>query len=135
ASVRAGWRARLLGCLGRAGVQDGVVSAGSRPTPFAWSALSIACLRCHSSVDGRSAGFFALGQARVSGRPSVVLSTSGSAAANYFPAVVEAAYGFTPLVVLTADRPLELQEAGGLQCMDQVKLYGGMVRRFLDLEI
>jgi len=127
------WARLLLGSLARAGVQDVVVSPGSRSTPFAWAALSTPGLRCHSIVDERSAGFFALGQARVSGRPSVVLSTSGSAAANYFPAVVEAAYGFTPLVVLTADRPLELQEAGGLQCMDQVKLYGGMVRRFLDL--
>ncbi|MFO7181746.1 MAG: 2-succinyl-5-enolpyruvyl-6-hydroxy-3-cyclohexene-1-carboxylic-acid synthase, partial [Pseudomonadota bacterium] len=127
------WARLLLGSLAKAGVEDVVVSPGSRSTPFVWAALSTPGLRCHSIVDERSAGFFALGQARVSGRPSVVLSTSGSAAANYFPAVVEAAYGFTPLVVLTADRPLELQEAGGLQCMDQVKLYGGMVRRFFDL--
>ena len=127
------WSRLLFGTLARAGVTDVVISPGSRSTPFAWAALNTPGLRCHAVVDERSAGFFALGQARISGRPSALVCTSGSAAAHYFPAIVEASQSFLPLVVLTADRPFELMDCGAAQAMDQTKLYGGYVRHFFEL--
>lgn len=131
-NLLAEWARLLFGSLLAAGLRDVVVSPGSRSTPFAFAALSTPGLRCHSVLDERAAGFFALGQARATGRPSALLSTSGSAVANYFPAVAEAAYAHLPLLVLSADRPFELQDVGAAQCMDQVKLFGGMVRAYLD---
>lgn len=127
------WSRLLFGTFARAGITDVVVSPGSRSTPFAWAALNTPGLRCRAVIDERSAGFFALGQARISGRPSVLLCTSGSAAAHYFPAVVEASQAFLPLIVLTADRPFELMDCGAAQAMDQSKLYGGYVRHFFEL--
>ncbi len=127
------WSRLLFGTLARCGVSDAIISPGSRSTPFAWAALHTPGLRCHSIVDERSAAFFALGQARVSGRPSVVLCTSGSAAAEYFSAVVEAALGFVPLLLLTADRPFELMDCGAAQVMDQSNLYGKFARHFVEL--
>jgi 2-succinyl-5-enolpyruvyl-6-hydroxy-3-cyclohexene-1-carboxylate synthase len=132
-TLLAEWARLIFGTLRAAGVSDVVVSPGSRSTPFAYAALTTHGLSCHSAWDERSAGFFALGQARLTGRPSALLCTSGSAVANYFPAVAEAAYANLPLVVLSADRPFELQDVGAAQCMDQVKLFGDLVRRFFDL--
>lgn len=126
------WSQLLFGALARAGVHDVVLSPGSRSTPFTWAALSSG-LRCHTVIDERSAGFVALGHARVTGRPSVLVCTSGSAGANYYPAVVEADASGTPLIVLTADRPTELQGCRAPQTIDQVKLFGGAVRGFFDL--
>jgi 2-succinyl-5-enolpyruvyl-6-hydroxy-3-cyclohexene-1-carboxylate synthase len=132
-NVLAEWARLWFGTLLAAGIRDVVVSPGSRSTPFIYAALTTPGLRCHSVWDERAAGFFALGQARLSGRPSALLATSGSAVANYFPAVVEAAYAHLPLLVLSADRPFELQDVGAAQSMDQVKLFGGMARRYFDL--
>ena len=84
-------------------------------------------------VDERSAGFFALGAAQASGRPCAVLCTSGSAAANLHPAVVEADEAAVPLIVLTADRPPELRGIGAGQTIDQLKLYGSAVRWFCEV--
>jgi 2-succinyl-5-enolpyruvyl-6-hydroxy-3-cyclohexene-1-carboxylate synthase len=84
-------------------------------------------------LDERSAGFFALGAAQADGRPTVVACTSGSAAANLHPAVVEADEAGVPLVVLTADRPPELRGIGAGQTIDQLKLYGSAVRWFCDV--
>ncbi len=131
--VLGAWSRLLFGTLARAGLRDVVVSPGSRSTPFTWAALHSDGLRCHSIPDERSAAFFALGQARVSGRPSAVICTSGSAAAHFFPAVVEASLARIPLLVLSADRPFELMQCGAAQAMDQTKLYGGFVRQFFEL--
>jgi 2-succinyl-5-enolpyruvyl-6-hydroxy-3-cyclohexene-1-carboxylate synthase len=90
-------------------------------------------LRSWSHVDERVAGFFALGLGKASGRPAVVTCTSGTAAAHYLPAVVEASEARVPLIVLTADRPPELREVGAGQAIDQVKLYGDHVRWFFDV--
>ncbi|MEI9940335.1 MAG: 2-succinyl-5-enolpyruvyl-6-hydroxy-3-cyclohexene-1-carboxylic-acid synthase [Pseudomonadota bacterium] len=127
------WSRLLLGTLARAGVEHVVVSPGSRSTPFAWAALNEPGLRCHSVWDERVAAFFALGQARVSGRPSLLLCTSGSAAANYYPALIEASLARMPLLVLTADRPFELQHASAPQAIDQIKLFGDCARAFFEL--
>src|SRR5262245_22511019 len=124
AAIVGEWARLLLASLAASGVKEIVVSPGSRSTPFAWAAATTPGLRCHAVYDERSAAFFALGLARVTGEPALLLSTSGSAAANYFPAVVEASLAELPLLVMTADRPLELQDAGAPQTIDQVKLYG-----------
>ncbi|HET7545097.1 MAG TPA: 2-succinyl-5-enolpyruvyl-6-hydroxy-3-cyclohexene-1-carboxylic-acid synthase [Polyangiaceae bacterium] len=127
------WSRLLLGSLARAGVENVVISPGSRSTPFAWAALNEPKLRCHSVLDERVAAFFALGQARVSGRPSLLLCTSGTAAANYYPALIEASLAQLPILVLTADRPLELQHSGAPQTIDQIKLFADTARAFFEL--
>ncbi len=127
------WARLLLGSLADAGVRHVVLSPGSRSTPLMIAAERDSRLVCHDSIDERAAAFFALGQARVTGEPSLVISTSGTAPAHYLPAVVEASLSYLPLVVLTADRPLELQDCGASQTTDQIKLMGDHVRRFYEL--
>lgn len=127
------WAWLLMTSLADAGVRDVVTSPGSRSTPFVAAALREERLRMHAIVDERAAAFFALGQARATGRPSVLLCTSGSAGAHYFPAVIEANASGLPLVVLTADRPTELMDCGAPQTIDQTKLFGDHARKFIDL--
>lgn len=127
------WSRLLFASLADAGVTDVVLSPGSRSTPFMLAADAEPRLRCHDSIDERAASFFALGLARVTGRPAVLLCTSGTAGAHYFPAVIEASLANLPLVVVTADRPFELQDCGAPQTIDQVKLFGDHVRRFYEL--
>jgi 2-succinyl-5-enolpyruvyl-6-hydroxy-3-cyclohexene-1-carboxylate synthase len=127
------WARLLFGTLAATDISDVFISPGSRSTPFAWLALKTPGLRCHSIVDERCAAFAALGYARAAGRPAALLCTSGSAAANYYPAIVEAALAFVPMLLITADRPFEVQHSGAAQCIDQVKLYGDHVRRYFEL--
>jgi 2-succinyl-5-enolpyruvyl-6-hydroxy-3-cyclohexene-1-carboxylate synthase len=127
------WSRLLLGTLARAGVEDVILSPGSRSTPFAWAALHEPKFRCHSLVDERVAAFFALGQARATGKPSLLVCTSGTAAANYYPAVIEASLSHLPLLILTADRPFELQHSAAPQAIDQIKMFGDFVRAFFEL--
>jgi 2-succinyl-5-enolpyruvyl-6-hydroxy-3-cyclohexene-1-carboxylate synthase len=119
------WAYRLIASLVEAGVRQAVISPGSRSTPLTWAALETAGLECRCLIDERSAGFFALGQARISGLPTLLICTSGSAAANYYPAVIEAAQTGLPLLVLSADRPFELMDCGAQQTIDQTRLFGG----------
>ena len=119
--------------LAACGVTDVVVSPGSRSTPLAVTARNQDGLRVTVQLDERVAGFCALGMAKASGRPVAVVCTSGTAAANLLPAVVEAHHGGVPLVVCTADRPPELRDAGAGQTIDQVKLYGDHVRWFAEM--
>ncbi len=127
------WAALLMSSLADAGVRDIVTSPGSRSTPFVAAALRESRLRMHAIIDERAASFFALGQARATGQPSVLLCTSGTAGAHYFPAVIEANASGLPLVVLTADRPIELMDCGAPQTIDQTKLFGDHARKFIDL--
>lgn len=127
------WARLLFVTLREAGVSELWVSPGSRSTPFTWAAQHTPGLTVRAVIDERSAAFLALGHTRVTGRPCALLCTSGSAAANYFPAIVEASAAHLPLIVLTADRPLEVQQAAAAQTIDQVKLYGAQVRSFFDL--
>ena len=113
--------------LAACGVTDVVVSPGSRSTPLAVTARNQEGLRVTVLLDERVAGFCALGMAKASGRPVALVCTSGTAAANYLPSVVEAHHSGVPLVVCTADRPAEHRDAGAGQTIDQVKLYGDHV--------
>jgi 2-succinyl-5-enolpyruvyl-6-hydroxy-3-cyclohexene-1-carboxylate synthase len=127
------WAELFLRAASLAGVTDVVLSPGSRSTPLAIAAATAPALRTHVIIDERSAAFFALGQARVTGRPSLLICTSGTAGAHYFPAVIEAHQSFAPLLVVTADRPWELQDAAAPQTIDQLKLFGGFARWFVEL--
>ncbi|KIL45553.1 2-succinyl-5-enolpyruvyl-6-hydroxy-3-cyclohexene-1-carboxylic-acid synthase [Jeotgalibacillus campisalis] len=117
------------------GVTKAVISPGSRSTPLAYLLQDHPQIDCHVNVDERSAAFYALGMAKVSGRPVVLVCTSGTAAANYYPAVVEAHYARIPLLVLTADRPHELREVGAPQAINQIHLFGQHVKWFSDMAI
>ena len=120
------------------GLRHAVISPGARNTPVVL-ALHDACeagkpITLHSVIDERAAGFFALGIARRTDTPVLLSCTSGSAAANYFPAIVEASEGHVPLMVVTADRPEELQDCGAPQTMPQSDLYGQQVRYGISLD-
>ena len=121
--------------LVRAGVGEAVICPGSRSTPLALAMHAHSKLRCRVLPDERAAGYFVLGMARASGRPAAVLCTSGTAAVNLAPAVVEAFYGRVPMVILTADRPPELRDRGSAQTIDQVRLYGTQVKWFVDMPV
>jgi len=127
------WARTLIGALARGGVGHVCVSPGSRSSPLALAVAERADLTVTIHIDERSAGFFALGYARASGRPAALVCTSGTAGANYLPAIIEAHYSRVPLVVLTADRPPEMRDSGAWQTIDQVGLFGGYARWFADL--
>jgi 2-succinyl-5-enolpyruvyl-6-hydroxy-3-cyclohexene-1-carboxylate synthase len=121
--------------LARCGLREAVVAPGSRSAPLAmafWELERAGRVRLHVRIDERSAAFTALGLAKASRRPVAVLCTSGTAAANFHPAVIEADESAVPLLVLTADRPPELRATGASQTVDQVKLYGTAVRWYAD---
>ncbi len=121
--------------LARCGLREVVLAPGSRSTPLAMAFGDLeqrGRLRLHVRIDERSASFAALGLAKVSRRPVAVLCTSGTAAANFHPAVIEADESGVPLLVLTADRPPELRSTGANQAIDQIKLYGSAVRWFCE---
>ncbi len=120
--------------LARCGMRHACTSPGSRSTPLVLSLVREPRIRCWSHLDERCAGFFALGAAKASGLPVAVTCTSGTAAANYLPAVIEASEARVPLLVLTADRPSELRDVGAGQAIDQLKLYGGAAKWFFEVD-
>jgi 2-succinyl-5-enolpyruvyl-6-hydroxy-3-cyclohexene-1-carboxylate synthase len=119
--------------LQRCGMRHAVTSPGSRNAPLALTLAAQEGIEAVSVIDERSAGFVALGMAKASGRPVAVTCTSGTAAANLHPAVVEAHEARVPLIVMTADRPPELREVGAGQAIDQIKLYGTAVKWFVEV--
>jgi 2-succinyl-5-enolpyruvyl-6-hydroxy-3-cyclohexene-1-carboxylate synthase len=121
--------------LARCGMEHACTSPGSRCAPILLSLAREPRLRTWSHVDERSAGFFALGAAKASGRPVAITCTSGSAAANFYPPVIEARWARVPLIVLTADRPPELRGVGAGQAIDQLKLYGDAVKWFFEVGV
>jgi 2-succinyl-5-enolpyruvyl-6-hydroxy-3-cyclohexene-1-carboxylate synthase len=130
----------LVDELARCGLAEAVVAPGSRNAPLAmalWeqAARSAGRLRLHVRIDERSAAFLALGLAKLSRRPVAVVCTSGTAAAHFHAAVIEADEAGVPLLVLTADRPPELRGTGANQTVDQLKLYGSAVRWFCEVGV
>jgi 2-succinyl-5-enolpyruvyl-6-hydroxy-3-cyclohexene-1-carboxylate synthase len=127
------WAQLVIDSFVRTGVRNAVISPGSRSTPFVVAALEHHGLSCTSAFDERSAAHFALGQARSTLVPSLLICTSGSAPANYLPAVVEASESGVPLLVLSADRPHDLLHCGANQTTDQTGLFGSHARFFANL--
>jgi 2-succinyl-5-enolpyruvyl-6-hydroxy-3-cyclohexene-1-carboxylate synthase len=123
----------LIDELVRSGVSRFCVCPGSRSTPLALMIARHPEAKLWMHLDERSAAFFALGMAKASGEPVAIVCTSGTAAANVMPAVVEAFYARVPLIVLTADRPHELRDCGAPQTIDQVQLFGAHAKWFVDL--
>jgi len=119
--------------LARCGLRDACTSPGSRCTPLVLTLAREERLRCHSHIDERCAGFFALGLAKASAPPVAIACTSGTAVAELLPAVVEAHEARVPLIVLSADRPPELREVGAGQTIDQLKIFGGFAKWFFEV--
>ncbi len=125
----------LVDELVRCGMEHVCISPGSRSAPIALSLANEPRLRCHSHIDERCAGFFALGIAKASGLPVAVACTSGTAAAELLPAAIEAREARVPLLLLTADRPPELREVGAGQAIDQLKLFGSAAKWFFEVDV
>ncbi|PJF22765.1 MAG: 2-succinyl-5-enolpyruvyl-6-hydroxy-3-cyclohexene-1-carboxylic-acid synthase [Phototrophicales bacterium] len=122
----------LVDELARCGLTAVCAAPGSRHTPLMLAFAQHQAIRVYSHLDERSAAFFALGLALVSDQPVALVCTSGTAAANYFPAIIEAHQSRVPLIILTADRPHELRHSGANQTIDQIKLYGDYTLWFVD---
>jgi 2-succinyl-5-enolpyruvyl-6-hydroxy-3-cyclohexene-1-carboxylate synthase len=129
------WCSVLVETLVRTGISRAVISPGSRSTPLTMALVRHEGIEAIPVLDERSAAFFALGQARQTGETVVLVCTSGSAGANYLPAIIEAWESGVPLLVLTADRPPEMRDCGSGQTIDQTKLFGGFVRFYHELAV
>lgn len=119
----------------RNGMTQACLGPGSRSTPLALAFDARPEIKLHVSVDERSAAFVALGLAKATGVPAAVFTTSGTATANLYPAVIEASHAQVPMIVLTADRPPELRDTGAGQTIDQIKMYGDAVRWFVEVGV
>jgi len=129
------WGSVLAETLVRCGVRTAVVSPGSRSTPLTMALAANGRIEAVPVLDERSAAFFALGIAKRTRRPVVLVCTSGTAGANYFPAVIEARESGVPLVVITADRPPEMRDCASGQTIDQQKLFGGYTTFYHELAV
>jgi len=131
--LHSAWARWLLSALADSGLRDVIISPGSRSTPLALAAAECPRVRCLPVVDERVAAFVALGQARITGLPSMLLCTSGTAGAHYLPALIEASQAFLPVLVVTADRPWEAYDCASPQTIDQTDLFGRAVRHRAEL--
>ncbi|TFH62118.1 MAG: 2-succinyl-5-enolpyruvyl-6-hydroxy-3-cyclohexene-1-carboxylic-acid synthase, partial [Candidatus Zixiibacteriota bacterium] len=127
------WANLIVEELLKHGVSQFVLSPGSRCTPLTVAVARHKDARIVSHFDERGAAFFALGYGRATGKPAVLICTSGTATANYYPAIIEASMDMVPMIILTADRPPELRNTGANQTIDQIDLYGKYVRFHKDL--
>ena len=134
-NFNAPWARALVDELVRGGVREAVVCPGSRSSPLVLACAADARLTTRSILDERSAAFFALGAAKATQRPALVIATSGTAGAHFYPAILEAEASRVPLIAITADRPPELHGWGSPQTLDQQHLFGGHVRFFADLGV
>ena len=128
ANTNTRWMSIFVDELARNGLEAVCLAPGSRSTPLTLAFANQPAIQVYRHLDERSAGFFALGLAKATQNPVALLCTSGTAAANFHPAVIEAYYSHVPLIVLTADRPAELRGSGANQTIDQIKMYGDHVR-------
>jgi len=133
ANVNTLWAETLVEELVAGGVDAACVSPGSRSTPLTVAFAEHPDVRVFSHLDERASAFFALGRAKRTGKPTPLVCTSGTAAANFHPAVIEASQSGVPLLLLTADRPPELTDSGANQTVDQEKLYGDAIRWYRDM--
>lgn len=135
ANPNTGWSWRFVQALAAAGLRAACIAPGSRSTPLTLAFHAHPEIEVYRHLDERSAGFFALGMALATDRPIALVCTSGTAAVNFHPAVVEAYMSQVPLLVLTADRPPELRHSGANQTIDQVKLFGDHVLWSVDVAL
>ncbi len=133
--INLSWSLEVLGALAALGLEEVVITPGSRSAPLVLAACSLPGIGARVHLDERSAGFFALGYGRRTRRAAAVVTTSGTAVANLLPAVVEADISDIPLILLTADRPPGLRGADANQTIDQVGIYGSRVRFQADLPL
>jgi 2-succinyl-5-enolpyruvyl-6-hydroxy-3-cyclohexene-1-carboxylate synthase len=129
------WCSFVVATLARLGLRHAVICPGSRSTPLTFAFARHPQIEAIPVLDERSAGFFALGLARQHNRPVALLCTSGTAAAGFLPAVIEAHESGAPLLVFTADRPPEMRECGSGQTIDQQKFYGGYVNFYHEMAV
>jgi 2-succinyl-5-enolpyruvyl-6-hydroxy-3-cyclohexene-1-carboxylate synthase len=129
------WTRVFVDELARGGLEAVCIAPGSRSTPLVIAFAEHPGIKVYSHIDERSASFFALGLALASGKPVALVCSSGTAAANFYPAIIEARYSGVPLLVLTADRPPELRGSGANQTIDQIKLYGDHVLWSVDVAL
>ena len=134
-NVNSLWCSVLVETLARAGLRHAVISPGSRSTPLTFALARHPRIQTTPVLDERSAAFFALGLAKREGRATLLVCTSGTAGANYFPAVIEAQESGVPLLVITADRPPEMRACASGQTIDQQKLFGDHVNFFHELPV
>src|SRR6187401_3219572 len=127
------WASVLVETLARSGVRQAMISPGSRSTPLTMAFAGRKDIASIPVLDERSAAFFPLGLAKQRMEPVALVCTSGTATANFFPAIIEAHESGVPLIVLTADRPPELRACASGQTIDQQKLYGSYVSFFHEL--
>lgn len=128
-----GWARNTAEALSRLGVKHACISPGSRNTPLTIAFVEHDIIQCHSIIDERSSGFFALGLAKTTQKLVAIITTSGTATANLYPAIIEANLSRVPLLILTADRPPYLIGTGANQTIDQQDIYGHQVRGFVDM--
>ena len=129
------WATLFVDGLAQAGLTAVVISPGSRSTPLTLAFHAHPQIETFVHLDERGAGFFGLGMAIASDKPVALVCTSGTAVANYFPAIIEAQMSQVPLLILTGDRPHELRHSGANQTIDQVKLFGDQVLWFVDMSL
>ena len=127
------WASAIIKQSYNQGVRHAVLSPGSRNTSLTLALTHFPGIRCVSIIDERSAGFVALGMSKISRRPTLLCCTSGTAGANYYPAVIEAYHSSIPMIIITADRPAHLQQVGASQTIQQKHLFGSHVLDFIQL--
>jgi 2-succinyl-5-enolpyruvyl-6-hydroxy-3-cyclohexene-1-carboxylate synthase len=127
------WSNEVVNILDQKGVRYACISPGSRNTPLVKAFIENKNIKCFSHIDERSNAYFALGIAKKEQEPVVILTTSGTATANLFPAIIESYLSMIPLIIITADRPEELMDSGENQTINQVNLYGKYVRKMYDI--
>lgn len=128
------WANIFIEEISKIGVSHACISAGSRSTPIT-HAVATSSIKSHIILDERSSAFFAIGLAKQLNQPVLLVCTSGTAGANYYPAIMEASNSNIPLIVITTDRPHELRNSGANQTTDQVKLFGSFVKMFVDIAL
>ncbi|HEX2621335.1 MAG TPA: 2-succinyl-5-enolpyruvyl-6-hydroxy-3-cyclohexene-1-carboxylic-acid synthase [Phototrophicaceae bacterium] len=129
------WAKTFVDELARCGLEAVCIAPGSRSTPLVIAFAENPHIKVYSHIDERSAAFFALGMAQATDKPIAILCSSGTATANFHPAIIEARYANVPLIVLTADRQHELRDSGANQTVDQVKMFGDHVLWFYDVAL
>ena len=127
------WSRLIIEELVRCGVTTLCVSPGSRSAPLVIAAAENTRARKVLHTDERGAAFYAMGYGKATGRPAALVCTSGTAVANYFPAVIEASQSAIPLLILSSDRPVELRDARSPQTINQVRIFGDYLRWHFDL--